>query len=191
MKCIIGGCEEPVLVKSRGWCRNHYGRWQRHGDPLGGRDNGAPSRWLQNLLVQEGTDECVDWPFGRDRAGYGALAWEGSASLAHRVVLELAQPWRPPLGKNALHDCDRRSCVNPRHLFWGTHWRNAVDAAERSGMGRGENSPTAKLTVEMVKAIRERHAAEAVTYRELALEYGVHETSISQVVRRKSWAHVD
>lgn len=31
-ECSIDGCGSPVTV--RGWCKKHYSRWQRHGDPL-------------------------------------------------------------------------------------------------------------------------------------------------------------
>lgn len=31
--CNVPGC--PRTHKARGWCRTHYRRWQRHGDPLG------------------------------------------------------------------------------------------------------------------------------------------------------------
>lgn len=32
--CCIEGCDRPVFVKKRVWCRPHYEAWQRHGDPL-------------------------------------------------------------------------------------------------------------------------------------------------------------
>lgn len=35
MICSIEGCPNPV--RARGWCAAHWGRWSRHGDPLGGR----------------------------------------------------------------------------------------------------------------------------------------------------------
>lgn len=36
--CSIPDCSKPHMA--RGWCRLHYTRWQKHGDPLaGGRDN--------------------------------------------------------------------------------------------------------------------------------------------------------
>jgi hypothetical protein len=33
--CIVEGCGKPV--GKRDWCNAHYLRWQRHGDPLGGK----------------------------------------------------------------------------------------------------------------------------------------------------------
>lgn len=32
MTCSIADCLSPAVV--RGWCRKHYRRWMRHGDPL-------------------------------------------------------------------------------------------------------------------------------------------------------------
>ncbi len=34
-QCAVEHCSAPVSCK--GWCRAHYRRWQRWGDPLGGR----------------------------------------------------------------------------------------------------------------------------------------------------------
>ena len=31
MTCSIAGCDRAA--KTRGWCRKHYNRWVRHGDP--------------------------------------------------------------------------------------------------------------------------------------------------------------
>lgn len=30
-ECSVEGCDDPAKVK--GWCRIHYTRWYRHGDP--------------------------------------------------------------------------------------------------------------------------------------------------------------
>lgn len=32
--CSIPDCGKPVYIKSRGWCKAHYSRWQKYGDPL-------------------------------------------------------------------------------------------------------------------------------------------------------------
>lgn len=46
--CILDGCVTPVLA--RDWCTTHYGRWTRHGDPLGV----APDMAITTCTV----DEC-------------------------------------------------------------------------------------------------------------------------------------
>lgn len=40
-------------------------------------------------------------------------------------------PWHPPLGNHVLHSCDRRECVNPLHLSWGTPSKNLTEAYAR------------------------------------------------------------
>lgn len=42
MICSVDGCDKPVF--GRGFCRAHYNRFQRHGDPLAGRISPDPSR---------------------------------------------------------------------------------------------------------------------------------------------------
>lgn len=39
--CSIADCDKPTV--GRGWCRKHYGRWHRHGDPLYVTPPPAPS----------------------------------------------------------------------------------------------------------------------------------------------------
>lgn len=34
MICVVEGCEREVFVKSRGYCKVHYSRWWKHGDPM-------------------------------------------------------------------------------------------------------------------------------------------------------------
>ena len=48
-----------------------------------------------------------------------------------------------------------------------------------------------KLTEPQVAEIIERYAAGGVTYRQLAAEYGVSAQTISGIIRRRRWAHVD
>lgn len=49
--CSVKYCGEPVYVKMRGWCKNHYLRWYRHGDPEGGKyyiSHGMVRSYLHN-----------------------------------------------------------------------------------------------------------------------------------------------
>jgi len=40
--CSVEGCDKPH--KSRGWCRKHYLRFWRHGDPLTVKQPGRPRK---------------------------------------------------------------------------------------------------------------------------------------------------
>jgi hypothetical protein len=55
---------------------------------------------------------------------------------------------------------------------------------------RGEGQWRSLLTDDAVRSIRERYAAGGVSQYALAQEYGVTQTNISHVIRRKSWKHV-
>lgn len=67
------------------------------------------------------------------RSGYGRIHYgtgHGKSLRAHRVSYELyCGPI--PSGLLVLHRCDVRSCVNPNHLFLGTHTDNVRDAVKK------------------------------------------------------------
>lgn len=89
-----------------------------------------------------------------------------------------------------LHKCDNRRCVNPKHLFLGTHQDNMNDM-RRKGRGlQGEDISWSKLTEKDVIEIRKSYVPYRVTFKMLAEHYGVCMQLISMVVRREIWRHV-
>jgi hypothetical protein len=81
-------------------------------------------------------------------------------------------------------------------LFLGTHADNAADR-EAKGRGRdsrGEHSGHHKLNAAEVSEIRRRYdrggdrsMKGGTTQQQLAEEFGVHQATISTIVRRKTW----
>ena len=53
----------------------------------------------------------------------------------------------------------------------------------------GEGNPRAKLTDEKVRALRARRA-DGLTYKQLAVEFGISDVSACAAVNGKTWAHV-
>lgn len=149
---------------------------------------GAALEWLRSVALGWASDECLVWPFAQFRDGYGVCHWNGRMDRAHRVVLELSGHAPPSARSCALHSCDRRECVNPRHLRWGSNVENGADASMRGRLPRGERHANAKLTEADVRLIRAAAAVE--TPRVMARRFGVSKAAVQHVVNGKTWRHV-
>lgn len=103
-----------------------------------------------------GEDACWLWIAHRNENGYGTFGWKGNNSeKAHRVAYELAYGVAPEQ-LYVLHTCDNPPCVNPKHLFLGTHQDN-TDDRDRKGRNvvqYGENHWATKIPDDKVTEIR-------------------------------------
>jgi len=100
-----------------------------------------------------------------------------------------------PDGKIVCHHCDTPLCVNPAHLYAGTHATNVADAEARGRAfhrDRATGNGKTKLTVEQVAEIRAIWAEHgrpgqgvhgSVSQVELARRYGVTRTAIRAVLQ--------
>jgi hypothetical protein len=108
-----------------------------------------------------------------------------TARLAHREAYEAVNGAGSAAGLVVRHRCDVRACVNPAHLQIGTHSDNVRDKVER---GR---HPT-KLTEADVRTIRSEYVPRSKDFNlhVLASRFGVDQSLIALVVKRKIWRHV-
>lgn len=83
-------------------------------------------RFSNKYEINETTD-CWEWTACTNNIGYGMFRWEtGKMRTAHRVSYEMFKGIIPK-GKIVCHTCDNPRCVNPDHLWVGTHQDNFDD----------------------------------------------------------------
>jgi hypothetical protein len=128
------------------------------------------------------TDECVAWPYAKTSAGYGKLNIGGRYLSVHRLALALATGEEPD-GMYAAHGpCNKRACMNPRHLRWATPAENSNDRHRDGTLYRGPRR-WAKLTEEQVIEIRTSTERSA----RLAERFGVSDSTICNIRKGKIW----
>lgn len=128
---------------------------------------------------------CHIW-LGRRMNGYGVLKVLGREVRAHRFSYQL-QHGEVPSSAMVLHRCDQPWCVNPSHLFLGTHADNMADRRVKNRQARGESHGRAKLTSEQVAEIR-RRLSQGMRQVVLAAQYGIDQTTISAIKIGKRWS---
>ena len=143
--------------------------------------------------VRRGSDdECWLWTAAKDTIGYGNIRIDGKLVGAHRVAWMLAHGPVPD-GVHVLHTCDVRACVNPAHLFLGTHQDNMADrqrkGRSRGGGRRGVEHWKAALNDDAVRAIR-RLRALGWTQTRIADRVGVSRSVIAHITQGNGWRHV-
>lgn len=151
------------------------------------------SEHFWSKVDQQDAESCWVWPGAKSHNGYGWYAITGVMIKAHRFAFEDRVAMIPD-DYLVLHTCDHPPCVNPRHLFVGTHKDNAIDR-ENKGRNhpnplRGSDNPNSKLTEEQVKEIHYLGERGKLSYRTMGLMFNVSHETIRQIIDGKKWPHV-
>lgn len=153
------------------------------------------------LLADTGYDPttpCWEWDgaaFWRGYGNIGVTTFDGRYVNvgAHRVAWMGVNGEIPTETPYLLHGCDNPPCIRPSHLKPGTQRSNIEAMFDRGRAGDcrnfGESNGEAKLNEEAVRRIRATPSRYG-SVKALAAEYDVTTATIQNVLRGKTWKHV-
>ncbi len=153
-----------------------------------------------------GDDACWEWQAACHKRGYGIFKAQFT-NKAHRAAWVIHNEKPIPEGLCVCHTCDNPPCVNPAHLFLGTHQDNMIDRDKKGRAAMGRKSPAKlyqgtgimargvrigihKLFDPQITEIRRLYLSGGYSHRSLAKKYKVNHTTIGCILRGTMWRHV-
>ena len=157
--------------------------------PVKGTRTSAINRFVIKVYVPQDPAQCWIWTGARYHYGHGAFAPDGSVARstpAHRWLYQYVHGVTLPSDITVNHNCDVPPCVNPAHLYAGTHKDNMRDMVARGRQSRGAMHPSARLTEADVVSIR----ASTESLKKLAQKYPVNSSCIGHIRQGLTWRHI-
>lgn len=176
-----------------GYCSMHYQRFKRHGDATLRKAVPSPAKdWLIEYMSHDG-DQCLIWPFHIGEDGYGRVHRfdNGSLTTASNLMCELVHGPRPSKRHECAHSCGKGNsgCVHPKHIRWATPQENQQERVVHGTSNRGQQQWNARLTDDDVRQIRLMASTHKCV--DIAKEFGLHQSYVSQIINRKRWAWLE
>jgi len=148
--------------------------------------------WSKVKIPQDYINDCWIYQGGTNQDGYAAFQVKVSLK-GHKIsYIYYHNKIVPPKGMCVCHNCDNPICVNPNHLFLGTHQDNMDDRSRKGRTHRhiGETNGRAKLVEQEVIDIRKLYDSKKFSVMDLSKMYGLGWTAMDHLVKRKTWKHI-
>lgn len=129
---------------------------------------------------------CWSWLGAGKGNGYGNVNFQRRTVGAHQVAYELFCG-QVPEGMEVCHSCDNRWCVNPDHLFLGTHAENMEDCKSK---GRAAGGCRKHLTEAQVQEICRRLNA-GHSPRRIAIQMDINYHTVTAIRAGRSYVGID
>lgn len=152
------------------------------------------NRFLSKYKIDLKTG-CWNWVASKNKSGYGYFRFNQRTLLAHRASF-IIYNGEITGGLHVLHKCDNPSCVNPEHLFLGTHSDNMNDMASKgrcvfqNNIMVGESHVSSKLCSGDVIEIKRLILSGSFSGYEIARKFSVSRKLIYNIQKGIAWKHI-
>lgn len=124
---------------------------------------------------------CKLWS-ENDSDWYGSFRFGNKIVKAHRAAYILFIGDIPE-GMHVCHTCDVKNCVNPDHLFIGTHRDNMIDMHSKGRWRTGNYGDHLKLSQAMADLIY----WDSRSHQIISNEYGISRSLVSNIKNNRVW----
>lgn len=176
-QCDVEECDR--LHYGRGYCKLHYSRWRKWGDPMvvNRVRCASPEESFEARTMPVTETGCLLWTGGTFAEGYGGIAVDGRTIRAHRYAWE-REHGPIPKGMHIDHRCHTRACCNVAHLRLATHTENT-----RNKSGPASNNTSGHRGVSWNKGTGKWRARIMLDGRGIHLGYFADAEEAADVVR--------
>ena len=142
-------------------------------------------RFFEKVIFPKNTGlDCWGWAGGLNGSGYGSLGVGDDVLGAHVVSYIIHHNVAPSEGDHILHTCDNPACVNPDHLFLGTHSENMVDMIQK---GRSSQAKLSVKDVLLICTILDEGKSSVV---DISKMFNVNRNTIHNIDNGSTWNHL-
>ena len=147
-------------------------------------------KFKKNFLIDQET-QCWNWIGGKAARGrYGCLWFNGKNTSAHRISWKL---FKGPIPNKieVCHTCDNGLCINPKHLFLGTHQDNMDDMKKKKRLKPrvGENHHSVKITEPIARLIKIMSNF-GYSNKDIAGKLCVEKSIVRHIQQNETWTHI-
>lgn len=161
--------------------------------------------WKRYWTKVKRTGDCLEWQ-GAFNAKVPRCDWKGSEGVCVRRIVYRLSVGELSDSELVFTTCGNNRCVRQSHLKRGTKEDAQVKLANTKATGdrngsrlypdrrphfRGSTNQQSKLTEDQVRQIRNIYEQEHCSRRTLAQRFGVSDSLICMILKRKLWKHVE
>jgi hypothetical protein len=178
---MINNISTTINYKTIRWCPDYY--FGENGDII------SVKKWKYKYKIVN-LIKFID----KKENGYLAVAICCKNGIikkcrVNRLICEAFHGPPPSPKYQACHNNGNKFDNRSVNLRWDTPKNNNLDKIKHGVTAKGEKVGTSVLNSKQVKHIREK-SVKGIRGKVLAKEYSVAETTISAIIKRKTWKHI-